>query len=653
MKCIFLYSNEEHNIFCFQQDVPLPEENPPEVRMDISDECSEENRVDTDSSACSREKEERFSEVITEVNRGLSFIASSPIEVKKIHQKKYCREKMRNISVALKKNVFGIDTSSQSSDEDDYDDDDGQCVLNALKKRFNNTTDRTVKIPILTVVYEWSYQKILQHFPDATRHMIDVAKKTAIEKDILSGPNPKSHPGLSEDVVNLVSAFYNSDKYSRVMPGQKDFVSVKIDGKRNHMQKRLILNNLKELHRAFKDTNPDVKCSFSKFASLRPKYCILAGASGTHSVCVCAIHENVKLLLEGASIKSLTANTEHVIGDYHDCFKKMICDSPSTNCYMKTCSECPGVQNLIEYLESVFEDNFIDSVTYKQWTHVDRTTLQTVVSPADEYLQLLSEELTKLLRHSFIVKKQNEFLNAKKENLKVNEGIVICDFAENYAFIVQNSVQGIHWNNNQATIHPFAIYYKDDKNVLQMINLVSISECLHHDTVAVHMFQSGLVKFIREKIPSVNHIIYFSDGASAQYKNKKNFINLANHSKDFKITAEWHFFPTSHGKGPCDGLGGTLKRLAARASLQKIQSPIQTPLELYYWAIEALPNFNCNYFKNKEYEKEEQKLAKRFESAKTVKGTLTFHSIIPVTSSTLHAKPFSLFDKPSIVKVMK
>lgn len=76
-------------------------------------------------------------------------------------------------------------------------------------------------------------------------------------------------------------------------------------------------------------------------------------------------------------------------------------------------------------------------------------------------------------------------------------------------------------------------------------------------------------------------------------------------------------------------------------------------MELYYWAIEALPNFNCNYFKNKEYEKEEQKLAKRFESAKTVKGTLTFHSIIPVTSSTLHAKPFSLFDKPSIVKVMK
>ena len=29
---------------------------------------------------------------------------------------------------------------------------------------------------------------------------------------------------------------------------------------------------------------------------------------------------------------------------------------------------------------------------------------------------------------------------------------------------------------------------------------------------------------------------------------------------------EWHFFCHSHGKGPCDGLGGTVKRLATKAS---------------------------------------------------------------------------------------
>ena len=39
------------------------------------------------------------------------------------------------------------------------------------------------------------------------------------------------------------------------------------------------------------------------------------------------------------------------------------------------------------------------------------------------------------------------------------------------------------------------------------------------------------------------------------------------------------FCTTSHGKGPCDGVGGTIKRLAARESLRG--ALINTPLELY------------------------------------------------------------------------
>ena len=31
---------------------------------------------------------------------------------------------------------------------------------------------------------------------------------------------------------------------------------------------------------------------------------------------------------------------------------------------------------------------------------------------------------------------------------------------------------------------------------------------------------------------------------------------------------EWHLFATSHGKSPCDGIGGTVKSSLARASLQ-------------------------------------------------------------------------------------
>ena len=84
-----------------------------------------------------------------------------------------------------------------------------------------------------------------------------------------------------------ICTFYECDDVSRVMPGKKDFVSMKKEGKRQQIQQRLVLSNLREVYREFKKRFPDQKIGFSKFAELRPKHCILAGASGTHAVCVC------------------------------------------------------------------------------------------------------------------------------------------------------------------------------------------------------------------------------------------------------------------------------------------------------------------------------------------------------------------------------
>lgn len=84
------------------------------------------------------------------------------------------------------------------------------------------------------------------------------------------------------------------------MPGKKDYVSIKnIDGTQTQVQKRLVLSNLKELFQHFRNENPDEKIGFSKFASLRPRNCVLAGASGTHTICVCVIHQNIKLMMLG------------------------------------------------------------------------------------------------------------------------------------------------------------------------------------------------------------------------------------------------------------------------------------------------------------------------------------------------------------------
>ena len=73
------------------------------------------------------------------------------------------------------------------------------------------------------------------------------------------------------------------------MPGKKDCASVRRPQGQVTMQKRLFLTNLWKLYCLFKDRHPEVKVAFSKFAELRPPHCVLTGASGTHSVCVCAL----------------------------------------------------------------------------------------------------------------------------------------------------------------------------------------------------------------------------------------------------------------------------------------------------------------------------------------------------------------------------
>lgn len=78
------------------------------------------------------------------------------------------------------------------------------------------------------------------------------------------------------------------------------------DANRIHVQKRLLLGNIKELYALFQKDYPDCQISLSKFTELRPKECVLAGSNGTHSVCVCKTHKNVKLMIDDSTLGELT-----------------------------------------------------------------------------------------------------------------------------------------------------------------------------------------------------------------------------------------------------------------------------------------------------------------------------------------------------------
>jgi hypothetical protein len=89
-------------------------------------------------------------------------------------------------------------------------------------------------------------------------------------------------------------------------------------------------------------------------------------------------------------------------------------------------------------------------------------------------------------------------------------------------------------------------------------------------------------------------------------KTEKNLRNIAFHNEDFGVPAEWHFLVTSHAKSTCDWVCGTLKMLAAKASLQRpYNNQIMTPHQLYEWVQSIIHNLNFDFVIESEYKVEE------------------------------------------------
>ena len=143
----------------------------------------------------------------------------------------------------------------------------------------------------------WSVKRIQEEF-NATNYMASHARTPFSLISSLAMPDLKRGHALAEKTVHLVHSFHQSDEVSRVMPDRK----VREGEGQVHVQKRLVLCNLQELYTIFKDQHPSDHTGFSKFASLRPKHCVLAGASWTYTVCVCTYHQSVKLIIHAAEL---------------------------------------------------------------------------------------------------------------------------------------------------------------------------------------------------------------------------------------------------------------------------------------------------------------------------------------------------------------
>ncbi|XP_071950769.1 uncharacterized protein [Antedon mediterranea] len=546
---------------------------------------------------------------------------------------------MRDIQSASKAKVSKVlnipqeELSSSDQDKPCKKCKDLDTLVGLLKEKCSKATTTKEKIILLTLAPpSWSIKKTVQEF-QVSHYIVRTARELKKTNGILAVPAPKKGKVLSPQVVQRVVEFYESDEYSRMCPGQKEFVSVRINYVKVQKQKRLILINLKELYKLYKIKNPDDKIGFSKFCDLRPKWCVSVNSRGMHSVCVCQIHQNVKLL-----VSAIPGRLE-----YQDLLSKIVCSVDNRDCMMLVCEKCPGKSALVEDLSNTFTENEIDfeeTITFKQWINTDRTTIATLQLPLPEFIEQVADAFDRLRQHHYITKSQSAYLRKLKEDLSDDTAIALLDFAENYSFLIQDAIQGFYWDNSQATLHPFVIYYKENDE-LKSLSTCVISDSLKHETSTVHAFITTLLSHLKDVLPHIKKIVYFSDGAASQYKNYKNWTNICFHKKDHGLHAEWHFFATSHGKSPCDGIGGTTKRLVARASLQATETnQILKADDMYRWVCDHIQGIKFFFVTDEQIQlnKEKYDLDTRYALSKTIAGTRSHHSFVPISESKLEMR---------------
>jgi hypothetical protein len=132
-------------------------------------------------------------------------------------------------------------------------------------------------------------------------------KRQIEKKGLYSKPDKRKQPSSTEKNNKSVIDFFNSDEINSV--------------RRNERLQNSFCNGLRvEVQLKYNEDYPEQNVGFSRFCSLRPEECVLAGSKGTHSVCVCCIHQNFKLVCQALKVIS------DKYTNYEDFLRASVCE---------------------------------------------------------------------------------------------------------------------------------------------------------------------------------------------------------------------------------------------------------------------------------------------------------------------------------------
>ena len=441
---------------------------------------------------------------------------------------------------------------------------------------------------------------------------------------------------LKPEIIAAVKDFYARGDISRISPGKRDFITVNIENKKMRLQKRHMYMSIKETHGMFKEENPEVKIGLTKFAELRPPNVLLSSQTPSN-VCTCIYHENM--------ILSLSAVNKHVPGipSYSKDFPaSCLADPESDLCWFGKCSHngC-GFKARYELPPAVGDEK----AKWMQWQEYGGriAKLEMNGKVKDLYAHIASMS-TKFLYHCRIKRQQIKSYLSDKELASDKDSkiaVLQMDFAENYLCRAQDEVQPAHWNHNQVTLFTTVSWLKG-----KIVSHVVVSDFMKHSKTSVTIFLDEILEHFP---PNIEELRIWTDGATSQFKNKFMMEGMKMLSIKHNIPLSWNFSATGHGKGPVDGIGGCLKRMAME-KVKTRQCSINNAKE-FCQAVEG-SGVGVTYVPTEYIYAQEESLCLKhtFSTAKSIKGISGYHFMRYDEEMMLVAKAYSMESSDSANK---
>jgi len=139
--------------------------------------------------------------------------------------------------------------------------------------------------------------------------------------------------------------------------------------------------------------------------------------------------------------------------------------------------------------------------------------------------------------------------------------LVHVDYSESYKNKQQNEIQSAYFGQSSFSLFTACVYHNDDNGNLVKRPICVVSESNDHSRAAALTCVDIVVKEV-EKHVHLSKLILWSDGCASQFRSRFVFKLLAHYRPELQIG--WHYNEVHHGKGPMDGIGGTLKNVVYR-----------------------------------------------------------------------------------------